>query len=94
MSETMIINDDTLLMLVKEVSFKEAAKRNAADTEASAETVLAIDVEIREAVDTMVDKANEAGGQEIGKAFEHEGMYTRIFRDLDGHQYNVFAFVA
>jgi len=90
-SETVIINDGTLLMLVKEEYFKEAAKRNIADAETTAETVLAIEVETREAVDTMLDKVREAGAKEIDEAFEHEGMYTRIFRDLDGHQCNIFA---
>jgi uncharacterized protein len=93
MSEAIVVNDGTLLFLVKEDSFKEAAKRNAADTATMAETVLAIEVDSRETVDSFVDKAREAGGEEVGEAFEHEGMYTRIFRDLDGHQFNMFAWV-
>lgn len=93
MSETVAINDGTLLMLVKDVFFKEAAKRDAADTASTAEVVLATQVDSRAEVDDIVDKANAAGAQEIGEAFEHEGMYTRIFRDLDGHQFNIFAFV-
>ncbi len=93
MSETIIFNDGMLLMLVKEEFFKEAAKRDVADTETTAEVVLATEVESREAVDEIVDKANKAGGKEIGEAFEHDGMYTRIFRDLDGHQFNIFSFV-
>jgi hypothetical protein len=92
-SETIVINDGTLLMLVKEDSFKEAAKRGITDTKTAAETVLAVEVDTREAVDVIVDSAHDLEGEEIGEAFEHEGMYTRIFRDLDGHQYNVFAFV-
>ena len=92
-SETVSFNDGTLLMLVKNEFFKEAAKREVANTATSAEVVLATQVESREEVDALVDAANSAGGSEIGKAFEHEGMYTRIFRDLDGHQFNVFAFV-
>ncbi len=93
MSETVVFSNDTLLMLVKEEFFKEASKRNVADMATTAEVVLATEVETREAVDEIVNKANEAGAEEVGEAFEHEGMYTRIFRDLDGHQFNVFAFV-
>lgn len=92
-SETVTFNDGTLLMLVKNEFFKEASKREVADTISTAEVVLATQVDSRVEVDNIVDKANEAGAREIGEAFEHEGMYTRIFRDLDGHQFNVFAFV-
>lgn len=94
MSEAIIINDDTLFLLVKEDAFTQAAKRSAVDTATAAEAVLAIEVDSREQVDDIVNKAVQAGAQEIDEAFEHEGMYTRIFRDLDGHQCNIFAFVA
>ena len=92
-SETVVLSDGTLLMLVNNDSFKTAAKRDIADAATTAEVVMAIDVESREAVDTIVDKAVAAGATEVDEAFEHEGMYTRIFRDLDGHQLNIFAFV-
>lgn len=92
MSETVVFNDGTLLMLVKNEFFKESAKRDVADAMTNAEVVLATQVDSREIVDTIVDSANKAGATEVGEAFEHEGMYTRIFRDLDGHQFNVFAF--
>jgi predicted lactoylglutathione lyase len=93
MSETVVFNDGTLLMLVGNDFFKRAAKRDVADTKTFAEVVLATQVDTRADVDDIVDRANKAGAEEIGEAFEHEGMYTRIFRDLDGHQFNVFAFV-
>lgn len=93
MSEAIVVNDGTLLLLVKEESFAEAAKRKLVDTATAAEAVLAVEVDSRDVVDAIVGKANEAGGEEIGEAFAHDGMYTRIFRDLDGHQFNVFAWV-
>jgi predicted lactoylglutathione lyase len=93
MSEAIVINSDTLLLLVREDFFKESTKRSLADTTVAAETLLAVEVESRKQVDGIVDKANEAGAEEIGEAFEHEGMYTRIFRDVDGHQFNIFAWV-
>jgi predicted lactoylglutathione lyase len=80
-------------MLVKDEFFKEASKRNVADTTSTAEVVLAVQVDSRSEVDTIVNKANTAGASEVGEAFEHEGMYTRIFRDLDGHQFNIFTFL-
>lgn len=92
-SETVVFNDGTLLMLVKDSFFSEAAKRGSVDTNTHAEVVLATQVEAKEEVDEIVSKAIEAGGTEVGKAFSHEGMYTRIFRDLDGHQFNIFAFI-
>lgn len=93
-SETVVFNENTLLMLVKNDFFKDAAKRDLADTASHAEVVLATQVETKDEVDAMVTKAINAGGTEVDEAFSHEGMYTRIFRDLDGHQFNVFAFTA
>lgn len=93
MSETIVFNDSTLLMLVKNEFFIEASKREVASTTSTAEVVLATQVESRAEVDDIVDKANKAGASEIGEAFEHDGMYTRIFRDLDGHQFNIFTFL-
>lgn len=92
-SEAIVINAGTLLFLVKDDSFKEAAKRDTADTAIAAEVVLATEVDNRLVVDTIVNNAKKAGGHEVGEALENEGMYTRIFRDLDGHQFNMFAWV-
>lgn len=92
-SETVVFNDGTLLALVDNTFFKDAAKREVADTKTSAEVVLATQVDSRAEVDDIASKAVKAGAEEVGQALEHEGMYTRIFRDLDGHQFNVFAFV-
>lgn len=89
-SESIQLNDRLMLLLVKNEAFKESAQREIADTTRSAETVLALEVDTSETVDSIVDNANKNGGQEIGQAFEHEGMYTRIFRDPYGHQFNVF----
>jgi uncharacterized protein len=93
MSETIIFNEGTLLMLVNSSAFKGAAMREVTDTKTSAEVVLATQVDSRTAVNDIADKAVKAGGEEVNEAFEQDGMYTRIFRDLDGHQFNVFAFV-
>lgn len=92
-SEAVVINDNVLLLLLGEDSFKEAAKRDVADTSQTAEVGLALELDSREEVDKIADGAVAAGGQEVGEGFDHEGMYTRIFRDLDGHQFNVFTFV-
>lgn len=92
-SETVLFNEATLLMLVKDSFFSEATKRELVNTNTHAEIVIATQVDTREEVDNMVVKAVEAGGTEVGEAFSHDGMYTRIFRDLDGHQFNVFVFL-
>jgi predicted lactoylglutathione lyase len=93
MSETIVFNEGTLLMLVDKGAFKEAVMREVADTKTAAEVVLATQVDSRNEVDDIADKAVKAGGKEVNEAFERDGMYTRIFRDLDGHQFNVFAFL-
>lgn len=93
MSEAIALNEGTIILLVKDDAFKDAAKRELVETATAAEAVMAVEVESRKVVDDIVDKVDEMGAKEIGEAFEHDGMYTRIFRDLDGHQFNIFAWI-
>lgn len=92
MSETVVINDNVMILLVNEEDFKKAAKRDVAAS-GTAEVVMALELDSRADVNKLVDAAVAAGAEEVGEPFEHDGMYTRIFRDRYGHQYNIFVFL-
>lgn len=63
---------------------------SAADAHTSTEVLLAFDLPSRAAVDTLVDTVVTLGGS-IARPTEDLGfMYTRSFRDLDGHIWEPF----
>jgi len=85
----MIIGKNIFAMLLMEARFKEFTKKPISDAKASTEVLIAIDAESREAVDEMVKKASEAGGNIYAEPQDHGWMYQHCFADLDGHQWEV-----
>ena len=86
----LIINDNAGVMLLAESSFSTLTDKPVIDARAGAEALLAISVDSREAVDTLVAKAVAAGGSAPGEAQDHGFMYDHGFEDLDHHQWGVF----
>jgi uncharacterized protein len=60
-----------------------------ADLGAGTEAVLALCAETEEQVDALTEKALAAGGSPTGAAVDDGVMYSRGFRDLDGHLWEV-----
>jgi predicted lactoylglutathione lyase len=87
---SIIINDNTGVMLVVESFFSSLTKKSIIDARVGTEALLAISVDSREAVDAMVAKAIAAGGSAPGEAQDHGFMYDHGFEDLDHHQWGVF----
>ncbi|GAA0520260.1 hypothetical protein A8924_4086 [Saccharopolyspora erythraea NRRL 2338] len=85
----MVVSDEAFVMLLVEEFFKSFSKREIADTAASSEVIMAISAGGRSEVDELVDKALAAGGQAAGEVMDEGFMYSRSFRDLDGHQWEV-----
>jgi predicted lactoylglutathione lyase len=54
------------------------------------EVLLALQVESRERVDELVEKALAAGGGEAREPEDHGFMFGRSFEDPDGHIWEVF----
>lgn len=81
----MIIEENIFAMLLTEQYFKSFIKKEIADTTKTTETLLALELESREAVDNMVNKALEMGGKEARPMEDYGWMYNRPFEDLDGH---------
>jgi predicted lactoylglutathione lyase len=88
-STRMIISDETSAMLMTEPFFEAfVAPQGVADTSATREVIVGLSAESREEVDDLTERAIAAGGQSLGEPQDHEFMYMRGFRDLDGHQWS------
>lgn len=85
----MIVSEHIFVMLLVEARFKDFTKKTIADATKTTEVLLAIDADTREAVDTLVQKALEAGGSTYAAPMDHGWMYQHSFADLDGHQWEI-----
>lgn len=56
-----------------------------ADSHKTCEVLNAIQVDSKEDVDAIFEKAIAAGGKEVRAAYDHGFMYGRDFEDIDGH---------
>jgi predicted lactoylglutathione lyase len=86
----LIIGENIYAMLLKEEFFKNFTKKEIADSSKVTEVLIAIDVESKEAVDLLVQKAVRAGGTIYSEPADHGWMYQHSFADLDGHQWEIF----
>lgn len=86
----LVIGENIYAMLLHEEFFKTFTKKELADATKVTEVLIAIDVESREAVDSIIQKAVNAGGTIYSNPSDHGWMYQHSFADLDGHQWEVF----
>lgn len=86
---SMVISDDSYVMLLVEPFFQTFTKRKVADATTTTETIVALGVESRAKVDELVDAALAAGGTEANETNDQGFMYGRSFNDLDGHLWEV-----
>ena len=86
----MIISDDIFAMLLVEPYFRTFIEKDIADAHRTAEVILALSADNRDAVDALVGKALAAGATEPRAAQDHGFMYQRSYQDLDGHLWEVF----
>ena len=86
----MIIAENIFAMLVIKKRFKDFTKKEICDARKNTEVLLALDVESREKVDEIIQKAVNAGGSIYMEASDYGWMYSHNFEDLDGHQWEIF----
>lgn len=86
----MIVSEQIFVMLLTGERFRDFTTKEICDTETFAEMIIAIDVESREAVNDIADKAMAAGGLEPRPTQDYGWMYLRSFQDPDGHLWEVF----
>ncbi|MFJ4210127.1 VOC family protein [Paenarthrobacter sp. NPDC089675] len=84
-----VFSDTIYAMLLTHDKFSEFTKHPIADTKNSTAAIVALSAESREAVDELANKALEAGGTETYEAQDLGFMYSRAFRDLDGHHWEI-----
>ncbi|WP_157252754.1 VOC family protein [Nonomuraea typhae] len=84
-----ILGEGASLLLVAEPLFKTITGRDIPDVTAGNEAVLAVEVDSRAKVDEVVTAALANGGTDAGQPEDNEYMYSRGFRDLDGHFWNI-----
>jgi predicted lactoylglutathione lyase len=90
MAGLVIGDNNVMVMLFPESTFKTFTRNEIADTKQGTEVLLSIDAASREEVDEMVQKAVKAGGSIYGEPGDSQGwMYGAGFADLDGHRWNV-----
>lgn len=86
----LVISDTIYAMLLTEEFFRTFISKEIADTQTSAEAILALATDSRAHVDELADKALAAGGTEPKAPIDHGFMYTRSFQDPDGHLWEIF----
>lgn len=89
-STCMPVGEDAYFMFITPERFRGFSGLPLGDPRQATNTLYAISVDTREAVDAMVARAVAAGGTEGVDRTDHGFMYEWSFRDLDGHGWGVF----
>ena len=76
-------------MLHTPASFRRFTSKDIADAHKTTEALLALQVDSKEVVNEIFDKALAAGGRAPREAQDHGFMYDQGFEDLDGHLWNL-----
>ena len=85
----LILKEDSIYaMLITHEFFSTFTNRPIADG-STTQVLNAIQVESREAVDTVVSTALENAGTRYKESQDHEWMYYDTFADIDGHQWEI-----
>jgi predicted lactoylglutathione lyase len=86
----MVFSETIHAMLLTHEKFRQFTTKPIADARETAEVLICISADSREAVDAMVGKAGAAGGALDPTPLQDYGfMYGRSFEDPDGHIWEV-----
>lgn len=88
-SVCLAVGDGISVMLHAPERFGSYTSKRIADTADTIETILAVTVDSRDAVDRTTERALVAGGSSAREPEDHGFMYARSFHDLDGHLWEV-----
>ncbi len=86
----MVYSDHIFVMLLTHDKFKAFTKKELADTSKTIAVINSLSVESEDSVNSLMDKAIDAGGNESNEAKDYGFMKHRSFEDLDGHNWEVF----
>jgi uncharacterized protein len=90
---SVVINQETQVMLLEEPVFASFTTKEIADATKSTEAILVIGMENQAAVDELVDNALAAGATPAGVKQEGGFRYQRGFADLDGHHWEALCLI-
>ncbi len=85
----MIVESNIYIMLLKEEFFKTFTNKDIANPHQTTGALIGISADSKDAVDTLVNKAKEAGGSSPMPQQDHGWMYGHGFTDLDGHMWEI-----
>ena len=86
----LIGENNFVLMLFPNETFKNFTQHDIGDTKKSTEVLINIDAQSRKEVDEMAQRVLKAGGKIYAEPAESQGwMYGFGFEDLDGHRWNM-----
>lgn len=86
----MSISNEIYFMLVAEPYFKTFTVKEIASTKTTAEAIFALGVDSKSEVDSLVDKAMNAGAGTYNEPKDYGFMFTRSFQDPDDHLWEIF----
>jgi predicted lactoylglutathione lyase len=85
----MIVSEQIFVMLLVDKFFKTFIPGEIADAKKTTESIICLSAESKEAVDEMIKKAVDAGGNTYKEPQDHGFMYGHGYQDLDGHLWEV-----
>ena len=88
--EAIVVSDDIYVLLVVEPQFKAITKKEIPNAAITSEAILQLQVDSRQRVDELADKAFAAGTLPANEPTDQGLLYGRSFRDPDGHHWDVF----
>ena len=86
----MLVGENIYAMLLVESYFKTFTQKSLADAKTTTESLVALSLESREAVNKVVETALAAGARRYAEPKDHGFMYQWGFEDLDGHIWEYF----
>ncbi len=86
----MIVGGDNYVMLLAESFFKTFTGKEICDATKATEVITALEVDNKEKVDELFNKAIAAGASKNVEPMIEKFMHQQNFQDLDGHIWEVF----
>lgn len=86
----LVLGEKAQVMLLSKAYFISFSGREIADTKTHSQTITALQLPNREAVDELVAKAVAAGAKTPRPSKDYGFMYQHGFDDLDGHIWEAF----
>ena len=85
----LVLGENIVAMLLQKEYFQTFTNKKIADAGKETEVLIALNVESRDAVNALVDKAIANGATEARDPQDYGFMFYRSYNDLDGHTWEI-----